>query len=231
MLCSNEKQTTLLLKVGGRTSPLSKIQVQEVQDELHKHHPHVRFEPFYVETTGDQDQKTSLRNLDKTDFFTKEIDSMVLQGKCRIGIHSAKDLPSPLPPGLELICLTKGIDPSDSLVLRKGYTLDSLPEGAVIATSSIRREEAVKTMRSDLTFKDLRGTIGMRLAQMDRGEADGIVVAEAALIRLGLTHLNRVRIPGETTEGQGQLAILAKAGDIEMRELFSCMNTYLNANV
>jgi hydroxymethylbilane synthase len=149
---------------------------------------------------------------------------MLLKGECRLGIHSAKDLPFPLPSGLAVICLTKGIDSSDSLVLRPGETLEGLPKGAVIATSSVRREQTVLQLRQDLSFIDLRGTIGQRLAKLDQGEADGVVVAEAALIRLGLTHLNRIRLPGETVEGQGQLAIVARAEDEEMSSLFACMD-------
>jgi hydroxymethylbilane synthase len=212
------------ITIGARSSPLSKAQVQEVLQEIRSHYPFVEFEPIYVKTTGDQDLKTSLRTLDRTDFFTKEIDQMLLKGECRLGIHSAKDLPFPLPSGLAVICLTKGIDSSDSLVLRPGETLEGLPKGAVIATSSVRREQTVLQLRQDLSFIDLRGTIGQRLAKLDQGEADGVVVAEAALIRLGLTHLNRIRLPGETVEGQGQLAIVARAEDEEMSSLFACMD-------
>lgn len=219
-----QPSNSLKIVIGARSSPLSKVQVQEVLQELKNYYPHIEFDPFYTTTVGDRDQQTSLRTLDRTDFFTKDIDQLLLSGQCRLGIHSAKDLPFPIPEGLKLICLTKGIDPSDSLVLRDGETLDSLPSGAVIATSSVRREETVKQLRSDLSFKDLRGTIGQRLSQLEQGEADGVVVAEAALIRLGLTHLNRVRLPGTTVEGQGQLAIIARSDDQEMETLFSCMD-------
>lgn len=220
----NKEKTKLLISVGGRSSPLSQIQIQEVLNELRQYHPDVEFDIHLVMTVGDHDQKTSLRTLNQTNFFTKEVDELVLNQRCRIGIHSAKDLPNPLPDGIELICLTKGIDSSDSLVLREGETINSLPKGSKIATSSERREETVKQLRSDLTFRDLRGNIGQRLALLDQGEADGIVVAEAALIRLGLSHLNRIRLPGETVAGQGQLAILAREDDEEMKQLFACMD-------
>lgn len=211
----------LVLKVGARSSPLSQAQTKEVLLAIQQVQPDVQFEMVYLTTVGDKDQKTSLRTLDKTDFFTKEIDEALLRGECRIGIHSAKDLPDPLAKGLELICLTKGVDPADALVMREGESLSTLRPGAVVATSSYRREEAAKKLREDLTFIDLRGTIGQRLAKLDHGEADGVIVAEAALIRLGLTHLNRVFLPGETTPGQGQLAIVAREGDHEMKKLFS----------
>lgn len=219
--------STKIITVGARSSPLSRKQVEEVLQELQQHHPNVQFNIHYTLTTGDRDKQTSLRTLDKTDFFTKEVDELVLKDQCRIGIHSAKDLPDPLANGLILICLTKCIDSSDSLVLRPGNTLTTLQRGAKIATSSKRREEAVSQLRSDFNYGDIRGTIEERLKKLENGEVDGVVVAEAALIRLGLTHLNRITIPGPTAEGQGRLAILAKANDQEMLQLFACMDNRL----
>ncbi|MBA3957705.1 MAG: hydroxymethylbilane synthase [Parachlamydiaceae bacterium] len=215
----------MLISVGARQSPLSKVQVQEVLQEIQQHHPHVIFEPTFVQTYGDLDQKTSLRSLDKTDFFSKEVDELVLNRHCRIGIHSAKDLPDPLPKQLSMVALTKGVDSSDSLVLQPGKSLTNLKPYATIATSSERREQAVKQLRKDLSFVDIRGTIAMRLAKLDRDEIEGVVIAEAALIRLGLTHLNRIRLPGETTPLQGQLAILAHQDDLEMKQLFVCIDS------
>lgn len=217
-------KTLLPLKVGARPSPLSKAQVKEIDEALRQHHPHVCLEIHYISTIGDRDQTTSLRMLDRTDFFTKEIDAWVLQGHSRVGIHSAKDLAVPLTKGLVLFCLTRGVDSSDSLVLRSNETLQSLKPGAKIATSSIRRENTVKQLRSDLIFCDLRGTIEQRLAKLNTGEADGIVVAEAALIRLELTHLNRLRLPGTTAEGQGQLAVVGREEDQELKVLFACLD-------
>lgn len=202
---------------GARESPLSQAQFQEISTLL----PERIFTPLYFKTIGDIDLKTSLRTLDKTDFFTKEIDEALLQGKCRIAIHSAKDLPEPLPEGLELIALTRGVDASDSLVFKEGYTLTSIPPGALIATSSKRREQAVLALRNDLTFCDIRGTIQQRLAQMDAGPIKGVVIAEAALIRLKLDHLPRITLPGPSTPLQGQLAVIARKDDFEMKALFS----------
>lgn len=215
----------MLILAGARKSPLSQVQFHEIRAALAVHHPAVDLQPHFIDTSGDIDQKTSLRALGKTDFFTKEIDDLLLQGHCRVGIHSAKDLPVPIAAGLTIVALTRGLDPSDSLVLREGASLHSLPEGARIATSSQRREEAVNALRKGFRFVDLRGTIGQRLAKLDSGEADGVVVAEAALIRLGLTHLNRIVIPGETVPFQGQLAVVANAGDGKMAEIFRCLDS------
>lgn len=215
----------IAIRAGARSSPLSKTQVGEVQGGLQKFFPDVRIDPLWIETTGDKDQNTSLRTLDKTDFFTKEIDKLVLSGECRIGVHSAKDLPDPIPEGLQIVAVTKGLDPSDSLVFREGDSLDTLPPGAKIATSSLRREEIVKKLRPDLEFIDLRGNIGQRLVKLENGIADGVVIAEAALIRLGLTKLNRMKLPGKTVLGQGQLAIIARESDSVMKSLFSILDT------
>ncbi len=220
----NNSSSPLIVPIGARPSSLSKAQVKEILENLQSHYPQVTFEIYYLSTLGDRDQVTSLRSLERTDFFTKDIDQWVLEGQGRVGIHSAKDLPLSLTSGLKIFCLTRGVDSSDSLVLRPQETLDSLPVGARIATSSIRREETVRQMRKDLSFSDLRGTIEQRLAKLETGEADGIVVAEAALIRLGLTHLNRLRLPGPTAEGQGQLAVVGRHEDRELQALFACLD-------
>lgn len=218
MLCSDKKAMTL--KVGARSSPLAKIQVNEIYAALILCQPYIKFDIHYMTTLGDRDQITSLRTLEKTDFFTRDIDNWILQGDHRIGIHSAKDLPSTLPKGLSILCLTKGIDASDSLVFREGDSLENLKKGALIATSSLRREERVRELRSDLNFCDLRGTIEQRLSKLQNGEVDGVVIAEAAIIRLGLQNLHRIKLSGPTAEGQGQLAVVGRIEDRDIQLLF-----------
>lgn len=213
-----------MITVGARHSPLSQAQLQEVLRELQQFHHKIRFDPLLIPSQGDKDQRTSLRSLGKTDFFTREIDELLLSGKCQIAIHSAKDLPDPLPQGLSLIALTHGMDEADVLVLREGEKLETLPWQASIGTSSEQREAAVCQLRADLQFVDIRGTIGQRLSKLYAGEVHGVVIAEAAMIRLGLTTHNRLRLPGPTTHFQGQLAILAREDDSEMRALFSCLD-------
>lgn len=219
MNCSTEA-----IVVGARGSPLSIAQCHEVLEELKQFHPHIAFHPIWVETTGDKDLRTSLRALEKTDFFTKEIDALQLSGGCRISIHSAKDLPEPLPRGLALAALTKGVDPSDSLLLRDGESLENLPLRAKIGTSSVRREKNIVSLRSDFVCVDIRGNIQTRLSLLDQGLVDGLIIAEAALIRLKLTHRNRIPLPGEGAALQGQLAVIAREDDEEMRALFRCID-------
>jgi hydroxymethylbilane synthase len=214
-----------IIVVGARASPLSQAQVKEVFAELCNHLPQIDYLPIWTPTQGDMDQKTSLKGLEKSNFFTKEIDSLLLKEGCRIAVHSAKDLPEPLPQGIQLVAITRGIDPSDALVMRKESTLASLPPMARVGTSSARREQVIKQLRPDIQIVDIRGTIEKRLAMVEEtGELDAVVIAEAALMRLGLTHLNRLRLPGETALYQGQLAILARTGDNEMQEIFSMIH-------
>lgn len=210
----------LSIKVGARGSKLSQAQVWEVHKELQAFHPDIEFTPEWITTNGDTDLKTSLRLLDKSDFFTKEIDALQLQGSVRIAIHAAKDLPEPLPEGLRIVALTRGVDSSDALV----YNVDPLPHGAVIGSSSLRREKNLLKWRSDLKCIDIRGNILERLALLDEGKVDGVVIAEAALIRLNLTHRKRISLEGETAALQGQLAIIARDDDYEMARLFSCLD-------
>ncbi len=210
----------LCVKVGARGSPLSKKQVEEVLQELQKYHPLVSFDPIWITTTGDLDRTSSLRNMPKNDFFTKEIDEKQLQGQFRISIHSAKDLPDPIREGLAVVAITKGLTAEDSLLVSPTFS-----GKGKIATSSIRRELTIQELYPEATTVDIRGNIHERIATLERGEIEGVVMAECALIRLGLTHLKRLKLPPPYAEGQGQLAIIAQEGDSEMKELFSCMHS------
>jgi len=205
------------IKVGSRKSPLALVQVKEVEEELCRFCPDAAFDLIPVDTKGDKDRRTSLREMEKTDFFTRELDEMLLSGACDICIHSAKDLPDPMPDGLIAAAVTKGVDSSDSLIMKEGIDFYSLPPGAKIASSSFRRIENVKKLREDLQFVDIRGNIQERLDFLR--EADGVVIAEAALIRLKLSP-NRIRLPGCTPPGQGRLAIVCRTDDRQMIKRF-----------
>lgn len=211
---------SLKIKVGARGSKLSLKQVEEAMGEIGE-----SYELVTIETRGDRDLKSSLGPMDKTDFFTQEIDRCVLRGECDVGIHSAKDLPEPLPKGLMMVALTRGVDPSDSLVLPEKETLSSLRKGAFIGSSSPRRDKVVKGLRPDLFCREVRGPVDRRLEMLDQGEIDGLVVAEAALIRLGLTERNRITLPGKVAPLQGQLAVIARSGDEAMKKFFQPMDT------
>ena len=203
------------VKVGARSSALSRKQVEEVMGDLG-----VDYVAKWTVTRGDRDKVSSLRPMDKTDFFTREVDERVLKGECDVGIHSAKDLPEPLPEGLKVFALTKGVSSGDSLVMRKGERFEILKRGALIGSSSKRRDRVVVGLRPDLRCVEVRGTIEERLEALDRGDVDGLVVADAALIRLGLTELNRMELPGKSAPLQGKLAVVGREGNLEMESLF-----------
>lgn len=211
--------------VGARASALSRMQVKEVECELKVFHPEVHFVPLWMTTKGDQDLITSLKTLDKTDFFTQEIDHSLLHHRIQAAIHSAKDLPDPLPYGLFIAAITRGLTPSDSLVLREKETWDGLPSGAFIGTSSQRREKTIYGLRPDLKCVDVRGTIEQRLTLLHQKKVDGLVVAECALLRLQLTQLNRFTLPGITAPLQGRLAVVIREEDTYLKELFACIDT------
>lgn len=206
-----------IIPVAARASRLSRVQVVEVLRAINIYYPHIHFTTSWVSTTGDRDLKTSLRLLDKTDFFTREIDEMLLGKECRIAIHSAKDLPDPLPAGLQIVAITKGVDASDSLVFRSDK---GLRNAELIGVSCARREESVRKILSQARFSDIRGTIESRLGQLERGYFDAVVIAEAALIRLGLTYLKRLTLEGPVAPWQGRLAVVAREGDYDMEQLF-----------
>lgn len=208
-----------VIVVGSRSSALARAQLAEVAQLLQVYYPQLHLEPLWLETRGDKDKQSSLRELEKSDFFTREIDEALQQNRCRIAVHSAKDLPEPLTAGLCLAALTKGVDPADALVVRPGLTLQSLPAKAKVATSSWRRQHSVSMLLPEAQFFDLRGTIEERLEQLHRGHFDAIVMAEAALLRLNLTHYTRYTLPGPPATNQGKLAVLARSSDDEMHKL------------
>jgi hydroxymethylbilane synthase/uroporphyrinogen III methyltransferase/synthase len=213
----------ITVKVAARDSMLSKCQVIEVLQELKHYYPRVKFEPCFIKTTGDLAQNISLMHKEKTDFFTKEVDELILSEECDIGIHSAKDLPEILPHGLCVYAMTKGLTPLDSVVFRLGDTLQTLPFQAKIGVSSLRRVEMIHMLRSDFQPVDIRGTIEQRLDLLNNKNIDAAVIAEAALIRLGLINVPRYIVPGYSTPLQGRLAITGRINNQPMYDLFKIL--------
>jgi len=168
--------------MGTRPSPLAIKQAEEVKTIF----PFLHFKVIPIQTTGDKDKKTSLSNVEGSDFFTKEIDDALLSAKIDIGIHSAKDLPQILPKGLVVAFETESISPNDALVSRGNLKLAQLPKNSRVGSSSVRRKSQLLVLRKDLQIVDIRGTVGERIALVDSGRIDALVVAHAALIRLGL---------------------------------------------
>ena len=204
-----------MLTLIARDSPLSRAQVEEIKELL----GNPSFNEIYIKTAGDLDLKTSLITA-APDFFTREIDAALLEDRADFAVHSAKDLPSPLRSGLEMIALTKGIDPRDCLVLKGRF--DQLPLGAKIGTSSLRRQAMIPSLRSDLVAVDIRGTIDQRLSLLEEG-LSGVIIAKAALIRLK-KKVNLIDLDWPTAENQGKLAVVAKKGRKDLLALFKDIN-------
>lgn len=182
------------------------------------------FEVKIYNTTGDMDKSTPISEVDGTNFFTDSIEKALLNGEIDIAVHSAKDLPDVIPEGLTIVVVTKSIDPYDVLVSKRNLKLDKLFHGAKIGTSSNRRKEQLRKFRNDFQIVDIRGNIEDRLAKLDSGDLDGIVIAAAGLIRLGLENRITQRIPFEIVTPhplQGSLAIEVRENDKEIINLLS----------
>jgi len=155
------------------------------------------------------------------DFFTRELDTTLLQQKADLAIHSAKDLPYPLPVGLEVIALLEATDQTDSLVSKNNQTLAQLPAGSVVGTSSPVRKKELQALRPDLVVAPVRGTIEARIQQVDTGTLDALIVATCALQRLGLESSIAEVLPFQTHPLQGNLAIVAQSGRSDLKALFA----------
>ena len=197
------------IRVIARGSRLSRLQVEEV----FKNFPELAYEIKYLESYGDKNQQISLLNGEApADIFTRELDDAIRQGDADIAIHSAKDLPYPLPEDIEVIALFPAFDTTDSLVSRDHKKLAELPAGSIIGTSSPLRKKSLNELRPDLTIKGIRGCIEERVQQVKDGKYDAAIVATCALKRLGMEDEIAEVLPFPTHPLQGFLAITAKKG-------------------
>lgn len=194
------------IRVIARGSRLSRLQVEEV----FKNFPELAYEIKYLESYGDKNQQISLLNGEApADIFTRELDDAIRQGDADIAIHSAKDLPYPLPEDMEVIALFPAFDTTDSLVSRDHKKLAELPAGSIIGTSSPLRKKGLNELRHDLTIKGIRGCIEDRVQQVKDGKYDAAIVATCALKRLGMEDEIAEVLPFPTHPLQGFLAITA----------------------
>jgi uroporphyrinogen III methyltransferase/synthase len=209
----------IILKVGSRVSPLAKVQVDEVFALLTKAKKQVKHTLTTFVTKGDLDKKTSLLTNSDDNFFSDVLDDAVLAGTIDIAIHSAKDVPKVLRPGLKIFALTKALDQTDALVGQ--YSCSQLPAGSRIGTSSLLRKEQILTVNPKVKIVDIRGTIQERLKLLDTGKMDALIIATCALKRLGLQKRIQEILPWEGTPLQGQLAVVGRQGDIKIEKIFS----------
>lgn len=206
------------IRVIARGSRLSRLQVEEV----FKNFPELAYEIKYLESYGDKNQQISLLNGEApADIFTRELDDAIRQGDADIAIHSAKDLPYPLPEDIEVIALFPAFDTTDSLVSRNHKKLAELPAGSIIGTSSPLRKKGLNELRPDLTIKGIRGCIEERIQQVKDGKYDAAIVATCALKRLGMEDEITEVLPFPTHPLQGFLAITALKESQDLKQAFA----------
>ena len=206
------------IRVIARGSRLSRLQVEEV----FKNFPELAYEINYLESYGDKNQQISLLNGEApADIFTRELDDAIRQGGADIAIHSAKDLPYPLPEDIEVIALFPAFDTTDSLVSRNHKKLAELPAGSIIGTSSPLRKKGLNELRPNLTIKGIRGCIEERVQQVKDGKYDAAIVATCALKRLGMEDEIAEVLPFPTHPLQGFLAVTAKKGSQDLKQAFA----------
>jgi hydroxymethylbilane synthase len=200
----NRREPVIL---GTRGSKLALVQANACAERLQA--AGLEVEVRIIKTTSEHHPNLPLSVIDQRDVFTRQLDEALLDGEIDLAVHSAKDVPTEVPEGIVLAAITERHDPSDVLVSDQGYDLDGLPEGAVVATSSLRRRAQLLHRRPDLRTVEIRGNIDTRVRKMREGQADALVLARAGLDRLGLDVPHTV-MASETmlpAVGQGTLAI------------------------
>lgn len=218
-----------LIVIGSRGSQLALWQAKWIKTLISRFHPEVTAEIEIVRTTGDV-KTEPLSVIGGKGVFTKELEDALLAGRIDLAVHSLKDLPTSLPDLLTISAICEREDARDALVLRGGRTMGSvndLPPGAVVGTSSQRRLAQLKYLRRDIVIKDLRGNVDTRLHKLDEGQYDALLLAAAGLRRLGLESRISTLIPtGEMLPavGQGALAVETRANDQSTISLVSPLN-------
>jgi len=221
--------TNFKLKIASRRSKLAMVQTLWVKDQLERNIPNLEVSIEAMATQGDKILDVALAKIGDKGLFTKELEAQMLVGHADIAVHSLKDLPTNLPKGLKLGCITKREDPADALVVSKKnycYKLETLPEGSIVGTSSLRRLAQLRNKFPNLVFKDIRGNVITRIEKLDSGEFDCIILAAAGLKRLGFESRIHQIIPSEVSlhaVGQGALGIECKSDDKKVLEIINVL--------
>lgn len=213
--------------VGTRGSELALKQTGIVIRALEQQWPGYRFEVKRIKTTGDKIRDVALARIGDKGLFTKELEIALLEGKIDLAVHSMKDLPTLLPEGLVIGAVLAREYPEDALISLSGTTLDSLPPGARVGTSSLRRQAQLRHYRPDLQVSPVRGNVNTRLSRLKKGDFDAVVLARAGLARLGLQYHVTQLLPYEVclpAVGQGAIGIEIRAGDREISRVVSVIN-------
>ncbi|MBV4369068.1 hydroxymethylbilane synthase [Erwinia phyllosphaerae] len=216
-----------ILRIATRQSPLALWQAHYVQQRLMASHPGLRVELVPMVTKGDIILDTPLAKVGGKGLFVKELEQALLDGRADIAVHSMKDVPVEFPQGLGLVTICEREDPLDAFVSHKFDSVDALPQGAVVGTSSLRRQCQLSARRPDLIIRSLRGNVGTRLSKLDAGDYDAIILAVAGLKRLGQGDRIRHAMPAEESlpaVGQGAVGIECRLDDADTITLLAALN-------
>lgn len=212
------------LKIATRQSPLALWQANYVKDRLQQLYPDLTIELVPMVTKGDVILDSPLAKIGGKGLFVKELENALLTKEADIAVHSMKDVPMQFPEGLGLAVICQREDPRDAFVSHSYRTFAELPQGAVVGTSSLRRQCQLKALRPDLDIRSLRGNVGTRLSKLDNGDYDAIILASAGLIRLGLADRIASFIDVEQSlpaAGQGAVGIECRTDDMQVQTLLA----------
>lgn len=204
------------LRIATRRSPLALWQAEHVAGRLRKQHPQLHVELVPMTTSGDRQLAGSLATSGGKGLFVKELEAALLEGRADIAVHSMKDVPAQMPEGLALTTVLAGEDPRDAFVSNRWGDLTQLPQAAIVGTASLRRQSQLKALRPDLQIETLRGNVNTRLARLDAGDFDAILLACAGLRRLDMAARIRSALDPEhfvPACAQGIIGIEARTGD------------------
>ena len=210
------------LKIATRQSPLALWQANYVKDRLQQLYPDLTIELVPMVTKGDVILDSPLAKIGGKGLFVKELENALLTQEADIAVHSMKDVPMQFPEGLGLAVICQREDPRDAFVSHSYRTFAELPQGAVVGTSSLRRQCQLKALRPDLDIRSLRGNVGTRLSKLDNGDYNAIILASAGLIRLGLADRIASFIDVEQSlpaAGQGAVGIECRTDDAQVQAL------------
>ena len=216
-----------LVRIATRKSALALWQTEHVAALLRARHPGLRVELVPLSTRGDEVLDRSLAAIGGKGLFLKELEVAMLKGEADCAVHSLKDVPMELDGPFVMPAILERADPFDAFVSPRWSSLDALPEGAVVGTSSLRLQAQLRAVRPDLQLRDLRGNVNTRLAKLDAGDYDAIVLACAGLERLGLGERIRARLTAPAwlpAPAQGAIAIECRADDAAVQDLLAVLD-------
>jgi len=215
------------LRIGTRGSQLALWQARWVQAAIMRQQPDVEVDLVIIKTQGDKILDVPLAQVGGKGLFVKEIEEALLDGRIDLAVHSMKDMPAELPEGLTICAIPKRENPLDALISVRYNSIDHLPEGARVGTSSLRRSAQLKHLRPDLVIVPLRGNLDTRLKKLETTDLDAIVLAAAGLMRLGLGHRITAYLTDEQmlpAVGQGALCIETRDADPEVQSIIESLD-------